>query len=504
MSTKGATKILAVDNLPENLLVYEVVLDELQLDMIKALSGEQALEQVQQHEFAVILLDVNMPGLDGFETAALIRQQPGSALTPIIFLTAYIDEMRSNQGYSQGAVDFMQTPVVPEILRAKVKVFVDLFRMREEVKRQRDAEVLRESEERIRLIVDAALDAVVAIDGRGIITGWNPQAETIFGWTRDEVLGRELADLVIPERFRAAHRRGLAQFLETGEGPILNRRLELSAVRKGGEEFPVELTISPLSIAGRPEFSAFIRDIRDRKASEEQIRRYASELERSNRELDRFAYSASHDLRAPLRAIDQMAHWLIEDYSAQLPEEARRDLNLMQQRVQRMDRLLEDLLQYSRAGRADGKTGRVASRGLVAEVVDLLAPPEGFTVSIGEMPDLCTQRAPLEQVLRNLIGNAIKHHDRRDGRVEVWGREDGDGFEFSVRDDGPGIAAKYHDQVFQMFTTLKSRDVVEGSGMGLPLVKKILESRGGSIRLESEEGRGATFRFTWPKSTEVE
>jgi len=137
------------------------------------------------------------------------------------------------------------------VLRAKVKVFADLYRMGEELHRRRNAEVVRQSAERIRLILDSSLDAVVTIDEGGRVTGWNPQAATSFGWTREEALGKDLADLIIPDRFRAAHRRGLANFLATGEGPLLNRRLELAAVRRDGAEIPVELTISPLSLPDR-------------------------------------------------------------------------------------------------------------------------------------------------------------------------------------------------------------------------------------------------------------
>jgi two-component system, LuxR family, sensor kinase FixL len=502
-SPREKATILLVDDRPANLLVYEVILAELGEELILAHSGEEALKHVESQDFAVILLDVNMPGMDGLETAKRIRGDTRSAHMPIIFMTAFADDFRIAEGYAHGAVDYMQTPVVPEVLRAKVKVFADLFHMTEELHRQRNAEAARQSAERIRLILDSSLDAVVTIDEQGRVTGWNPQATTAFGWSREDMLGEDLAEMIIPERYRAAHRKGLATFLATGEGPLLNRRLELTAIRQDGVEIPIELTISPLSMSGRFEFSAFIRDITQRKAAEDQIRHYASELERSNRELDQFAYSASHDLRSPLRAIGQMASWIAEDHGKKLPEEVCRDLGLIQSRVRRMQQLLDDMLDYARAGRQDGELARVDSEKLVNEIVDLLAPPSGFTVCVGAMPTLVTQRAPLAQVLRNLIGNAIKHHDRTVGHIEISASDHGDQVEFVVRDDGPGIPREYHKEVFQMFSTLKPRDVVEGSGMGLAMVRKILENRGGAIHIESAEGRGATFRFIWPKSAEA-
>ncbi len=227
------------------------------------------------------------------------------------------------------------------------------------------------------------------------------------------------------------------------------------------------------------------------------------ELERSNRELDQFAYSASHDLRSPLRAIAQMTSWMTEDHGKELPEDVCRDLGLIQRRVRRMQQLLDDMLDYARAGRQDGDLTQVDAEKLVQEIIDLLGPPAGFSVCVGAMPTLITHRAPLSQVLRNLIGNAIKHHDRAVGHIEISASDLGNAIEFVVRDDGPGIPREYHEEIFQMFSTLKPRDVLEGSGMGLAMVRKILDNRKGEIHVESAEGRGTTFRFTWPKSVEA-
>ena len=244
--------------------------------------------------------------------------------------------------------------------------------------------------------------------------------------------------------------------------------------------------------------AGIVQDISERRQAEEQIRRFAAELERSNKELDQFAYSASHDLKAPLRAIDNLARWMAEDAGAVLPEQTRADLALMQQRIARMERLLDDLLAYSRVGRVSLKPETIDLGSLVREVIALLSPPETFTFQLGDFPTLTTYKAPLEQVFRNLIGNAIKHHDRLDGRVEISAREEGSCVEFTVRDDGPGIPPEFHEQIFQMFQTLKPRDEVEGSGMGLALVRKLVENQGGTIHLESRPGEGSAFRFVWP------
>jgi signal transduction histidine kinase len=239
-------------------------------------------------------------------------------------------------------------------------------------------------------------------------------------------------------------------------------------------------------------------DITNRKQAEAAQGRYLAELERSNKELDDFAYVASHDLRAPLRGIDNVAHWVLEDAGDVLPEESRVHLQKLHHRVKRMEYLLDDLLRYSRVGRVQWRSERIDTRELVVGIAELLAPDE-FTVTVADdLPTLTTTRAALEQVFRNLIGNAIKHHDRPNGNIKITARPVSEYSEFTVADDGPGIAPEFHERIFRMFQTLKPRDEVEGSGIGLALVRKIVEGLGGTVCVQSAEGQGASFRFTWP------
>jgi PAS domain S-box-containing protein len=233
---------------------------------------------------------------------------------------------------------------------------------------------------------------------------------------------------------------------------------------------------------------------------EERVAERTAELERSNQELDRFAYIVSHDLKAPLRAINNLALWIHEDALDALPATAQTHLTKLRGRVQRMERLLDDLLIYSRTGRIDHAPQLVQLASFVRSIFDLLAPPPDFTLIIhDEVSELYTQRVPLETVLRNLIGNAIKHHDRPDGQLILAMREVNEWVEIEVADDGPGIAPLFHQRIFEMFQTLRPRDQVEGSGMGLAIVKKTVENLGGTITLESELGQGSRFRFLWPK-----
>jgi signal transduction histidine kinase len=234
---------------------------------------------------------------------------------------------------------------------------------------------------------------------------------------------------------------------------------------------------------------------------ERRVAQRAAEAERRARDLEQFAYVASHDLKAPLRGIANLATWLKDDLHDKLTAETAEQIDLLRDRVARMNALVEGLLAYSRVGRTRGSVEEVDTAALVADTIDSLAPPSGFRVEVApDMPRLSTDRLQLGQVFANLIGNAINHHDRDVGVVRVSGRELDERCEFEVSDDGPGIPPEYHDKVFMMFQTLTVKDFGSNTGIGLALVKKLVEEHGGTIRLTSGEGRGTSFTFTWLKT----
>ncbi len=244
-----------------------------------------------------------------------------------------------------------------------------------------------------------------------------------------------------------------------------------------------------------------LEDVTDRRALQTRVAAHIRDLERSNRELDEFAYVTSHDLKAPLQDIRNLARWVSHDVADILPDDSSRHLALLVDRVDRMERLLDDLLDYSRVGRSSDAPSEVLLWDLVDEVVAYLQPPPQFEVRHdGVSLLLRCPRPPLEKVLRNLIQNAIRHHDRSSGLVVVNASDLGERVRISVTDDGPGIPSEYTERVFRMFQTLRPRDQVEGSGsgIGLALVKKAVESLGGEVGLRSD-GRGTTVFFTWPK-----
>jgi len=246
--------------------------------------------------------------------------------------------------------------------------------------------------------------------------------------------------------------------------------------------------------------AAFNRMRSSLQQGEAALQSKAQHLERSNRELDQFAYVASHDLKAPLRAIANLSRWIEEDLEECLTAGTRKQMGLLRGRVHRMEGLIEGVLQYSRVGRVALDVEQVDVGRLLSEIVDDLAPPGCFSVEIApDMPRLNASQVRLYQVFANLIGNAIKYRERDDGRVEVSVEERDAFYRFSIADDGSGIDEAFHGKVFQIFQTLQARDTVESTGIGLTLVKKIVEEEGGNITLKSTPGQGATFLFTWPK-----
>ena len=226
----------------------------------------------------------------------------------------------------------------------------------------------------------------------------------------------------------------------------------------------------------------------------------ATQLEQSNRELDQFAYVASHDLKAPLRGIANLTQWIEEDLGDKVLGETREHMTLLKGRVHRMEALIDGILLYSRAGRVRESTTQVDVDALLAETIELLAPIAPAAVIVeSPMPVLVTERVPLQQIFMNLVGNALKYSERDDAQVTVRVADEGERVRFAISDNGPGIAPQFQERIWQIFQTLAARDKVEGTGIGLSVVRKLAESRGGSAWVESEPGKGSTFYFTWPK-----
>ncbi len=376
--------------------------------------------------------------------------------------------------------------------------------LRDITERKRMEEALSESEEKFRTISSAARDAILMIDNDGKISFWNEAAERMFGFPNDEVTGRPLHTIIVPERYRGAHQKGFASFRETGKGPFIGRTVEVEAVRKDETEFPVELSISAVRFRGKWHAIGILRDITERRKVEAERERLLRETERANKELNDFAYIVSHDLKAPLRAITQLAQWITEDYADRLDEEGREQLDLLSKRARHMHNLIDGILQYSRAGRIQGTPEKVATRMVVEEAIDAISPPENIRFEVhDDLPEVWMDPIQMRQVFQNLLSNAVKFMDKPEGLIEVGCNDKGTHWEFYVRDNGPGMEEHHFERIFQIFQTLHSRDEFDSSGIGLSIVKKIVERNGGEVRVESRVDKGTTFYFTLPKHYSV-
>ncbi len=367
------------------------------------------------------------------------------------------------------------------------------------------AEKLREQEDGKlwAAMIDNTVDGIITIAEEGAILSFNKTAEAIFGYKAAEVVGENVRTLM-PEPHRRAHDSYLSAYRDSGKSKFIGAQREVEGRRKDGTGVPLEISVSEVEYNGRRLLLGVMRDITERRIAEARLNRTLEDLRLSNEDLEKFAYVASHDLVSPLRAIDNLSSWLEEDLADQADGNIRDLLRKLRGRVVRMERLLDDLLEYAGAGQKFGSAKPVKLAGLVQEVAELLSVPAGMTVKADESLDgIEVPRMPMEQVLHNLVGNAIKHHHRPVGEVTVSAKVNGTSCEFVVSDDGPGIPKRFQAKVFEMFQTLRPRDEVEGSGMGLALVKKLVHRIGGRVALQSDEDRGSRFIVTWPKQPDT-
>ncbi|HBZ72533.1 MAG TPA: hypothetical protein DEP35_23470 [Deltaproteobacteria bacterium] len=361
----------------------------------------------------------------------------------------------------------------------------------------RDVTEHERADARFRLAVEASPAGALMIDASGRIVLVNRAAASLFGYEREELIGQSVEILVAPA-VREKHPLFRTEFLWSPTTRAMGAGRDLYGVRKDGSEIPVEIGLNPIETDEGVFVLSSIVDITERKRAEDEIREKSMRLERSNRELDEFAHVVSHDLKAPLHGIASLAAWIQEDSGSALPEASRGHFGMLIERVMRMSALIDGILDYSRVGWVAHSLEWVDVTAIVREVADSLALPSGVRIDIeSQLPEVVHDRAQLTQIFQNLIGNAIEHMGRPSGVIVVSGTDRGDHVEYAVSDDGIGIAPRHHERIFKMFQSLRSDR--KGTGIGLAVVKKIAERRGGRVWVESKLGEGTTFRFTVPK-----
>ncbi len=492
-------KLLAVDDDRDNLLALHAILEPLNQDLMLAASGTEALRLCLDHNFAAILLDVRMPGMDGFETAEMIRSRKTSRYTPILFLTAYRSDEQLFRGYDLGAVDFLFKPIVPEILQSKVSVFVELSRSEQLSRRQ--AEELERTGRKFRAVLEAAPDAMVITNGAGEIELANSRADALFGYSRETLIGKDIRTL-IPDWESPPSQQGPA-------GPA-EAETRLTGVRQSGATFSAEITRSPFKTGDALLVTTAIRDVTDQVHAEARIQKVNLELEKrvaertaaltsSNEALRQFAWAASHDLQEPIRMVLSYSQWLAETSKGKLDEREVQMLDVIEQHASRLHQLLAALRQYIQvtdSGRQSW-TPVDCNAALEIAVANLQGVIEesGASIESPHLPTVPSIEILLVQIFQNLIGNAIKYRSGDPPVIRIRAERGNAEWIFSVQDNGIGIDPRYFEYVFGVFRRLHGFQY-SGTGIGLAICRAAAERLGGRVWVEPHSGAGALLRFS--------
>jgi signal transduction histidine kinase len=545
VGSEEKAKILICDDLAENLTSYQAILDELGQDLILVRSGEEALKEVLKHDFAVVLLDVNMPGIDGLETASLIRGRKRSAHTPIIFITAFTDEVRVSEGYAHGAVDYISSPVVPTILRAKVRVFVDLFRLNAQIRRHAEEQVnhaqersKREAAEdsnrrltflaRAGAIITKSLDRQVTIESilrlmvpehadQAVLAEIDSEGRWNGVWAKrfeqSAILNGAGGLQELPSLWRQVIERAAA--CGPAEGSVLvseNKETEpthlLALPLRNREHVFAVLLLARSKLYG--EYSqadaAMFESIAWRAAIALVNSGLYEEIEQADQQKNRFLSMLAHELRNPLAPIRSAVDVL--RLCGDNPQDIGWARDVIDRQVNHLIRLVDDLLDISRItlGKIRLQPENVSAQDLVLEAVEVSRPlieksRHQLTVDVPDDPiRLLADRARLTQVLANLLNNAAKYTPHG-GQITVAAQQEGDQALFRIRDTGIGIPTHMLDKVFDMFIQIDSGlDRAHGGlGIGLTLVRELVNLHQGSISVTSDgAGQGSEFTVRIP------
>jgi PAS domain S-box-containing protein len=542
--------ILLVDDRAENLLALEAILEPLNQRLVRASSGEDALRCLLERDFAVILLDVQMPGLNGFETAELIKAREKTRFTPIIFLTAISKEdAYVFKGYSVGAVDYIFKPFQPAILRSKVQVFVDLYlqqkRISEQEQRMREMErqelelqhtnELLQSEARFREIVASAMDAIIIFDAEGKISLVNAAAERMFDTKSESAIGKSISEF-FPDGLEQDTVTALCTTADRQRGdpetPVaIMKPHAFTGRRAKGETFPIEASISCLDTAIGRTYTLIVRDISERVRAEAALKEQATSLAASAKELktlneelhrrqldleramtarSRFYASMSHELRTPINAVLGYSTLLLERIYGPLNDKQAEGIERTQKAARHLLELVNDVLDLSKieAGKIDLRLQPVEFPSLIEDLfvtVRPLADEHKSKLSLEFKADapikVVSDPRRVRQILLNLLSNAIKFGGGKPINVVCAGAGDG-GITIDVSDQGPGISSDDQERIFHEFVQLGKTQLQDGTGLGLPISRRLAQLLRGSLTVESTLGNGSTFRLELPANAD--
>ena len=538
---QSRVEILLVDDRAENLLALEAILEPLGHRLVRATSGEDALRALLEHDVAVILLDVQMPGMNGFEVARIVKSRERTRHIPIIFLTAISkDEEYVFTGYSVGAVDYLFKPFQPEILRSKVAALIDLHLKQLKVAEQeqqlhvaerQDMEIrhmreLLQSEARFGDIVATAMDAIIGVDGDGNITLFNGAAERVFASRASESIGAPIANFFPPDQRGDVVKRltGLAT-VAGGTTNTAHAPISLTAQRATGDSFPIEASVSAMESPKGPTYTIIVRDVSERVAHEERLRRQTeslsettAELKAANEELSvrqgdleramtarsRFYASMSHELRTPINAVLGYSTLLLERIYGPLNDKQAEGIERTQRAARHLLELVNDVLDLSKieAGKIDLRLQPVVFPTLIDDLfvtVRPLADQHGSALDLkmtGQIRVISDPRR-VRQILLNLLSNAIKFGAGKPIEVACEPNTDG-GISIEVTDHGPGIPQQDQERIFHEFVQLGKNQLQDGTGLGLPISRRLAELLHGTLTVRSTPEVGSTFRLSLP------
>jgi len=519
--------ILIVDDNPHNLYSLKSILsqDSRLIDIVQ--SGAEALTYLARNKVSLILLDIQMPDMDGFETAQLIRQRRSLQDIPIIFLTAfYKSEEFISKGFASGAYDYLTKPLDNTLIRNKVDIFLRLYRQQQqlellnsrlEVKVTERSDKLLEVERKIldiekqkaeehALIVNESPTAMFMLDADGQVVMANKKASKVFGYSETELMGFNIDDL-LSESSTLQGGIFLKKYHNQPELKLV--RKELFGHHKEGFSIPVDVAFNSLNNRNKYKILCNVSDLSERKkmqsdlyALTEKLKQTNTNLSNKNRELNEFAYIASHDLQAPLRGIHHLCQWLEEDFDKQDEAGIKKNLHRLKERTIKMQSLIDDLLMFSRSGSISAIPEPVDIKELINDIVEDIVLPKKFSVTVKttNIKTFETVKTPLQTVFRNLINNAYLHHDKEQGQIIVTAELKEKVIIFHVIDDGPGIPYEEHDRVFKIFQSGRRQPVHGGArtGIGLAITRRLIETCGETVRIENHSENGTNIRFSWP------
>ena len=536
-------RILIVDDRPENLLALEAILEPLGHEIVRANSGPEALRALLQGDFAVILLDVQMPGMNGFETVEVIKSREKTKHIPIIFLTAISkEEEYVFKGYEVGAVDYMFKPLQPDVLRSKVTVLVDLHlknvQLRQHERELREAEqrelehryALEHMESRARFgeVIASATEAIVTFDENNFITLFNSAASRIFGLREMDALDKPVFNL-----FHQAARTSFARLVAQVAAPGKRTGAPAStfdALRANGDTFPFECSLSHLRLTEGSVFTMIGRDISTRVKSEQELKRQAEELAQASEELkavndelherqaeleraigarSRFYASMSHELRTPINAILGYSSLMLDRIYGELNEQQTRGIERTQRAARHLLELVNDVLDLSKieAGKLDVHVEAASFPALIEDLfvtVRPIAEEQGSALTLehqGPPITITTDPRRVRQIILNLLSNAIKFGRGKPITVRC-AAPNGGGVLVEVCDQGEGIAPEDQRKIFDEFVQLGKRKNQEGTGLGLPISQRLAQLLHGNLMVSSELNRGSTFTLRLPAKLE--